>query len=46
MGGRETYRWWIADGKYPYESQPEAWVGVQNSAPGQLEDFELKVDVE
>ncbi|GAB4305486.1 MAG: hypothetical protein Kow0097_03910 [Candidatus Bipolaricaulota bacterium] len=46
VGGGETYRFWIADGKYHYESQPEEWHAVKNSAAGQFEDFELKVDVE
>lgn len=46
VGTEETHRWWIADGKYHYESQPAEWRSVKNSSAGQFEDFELKVDVE
>ncbi|MBC7222620.1 DUF1080 domain-containing protein [Candidatus Bipolaricaulota bacterium] len=46
QGGGDTNRWWIADGKYHYEGQPQEWRGVKNSAAGQFQDSELKVDVE
>lgn len=46
VGGGEAYRWWIADGKYHYESQPDEWRAVKNPTAGQFQDFELKVEVE
>lgn len=46
IGEDEAYRWWIAEGKYHYESQPDQWRAVKNPVAGQFRDFELKVEVE
>ncbi len=46
VGGGTSYRWWIENGKYHYESQAGEWRAVKNPAAGQFQDFQLKVDVE